>query len=221
LRHHADAVGQRQRLVVVVGDVQRADAVLAHHLADEVAQLLAQAGVQVRQRLVAQQQARLAHQRPRQRHALLLSARQGMRVAPGQLAQTHLAEHVPRAFARRPAPEPVQRQRHVVQRGEVGPQRIVLEHHAELALLGRQPGAASGVHHSAAQAHRAAVQALQPRHQAQQGGLARAGGPEQTEDFSGLQLQAHMVQGGRCAVALVRGIDVQQGHVQVRFGAPS
>ncbi|OIQ70522.1 hypothetical protein GALL_478660 [mine drainage metagenome] len=211
--HHAHAVGQGQRLAVVVGDVERAEAMLAHNAADEVAQFLAQSGVQIGQRLVAQQQPRTHRQRACQRHPLLLPARQRMRMAPGQVGKAHVGEHGAGAVTRLRATHAVQRQGDVVQRAQVRPQRVVLEHHAELALLRRQEGAASLVDHRAAKAHAATVQPFQTRHQPQQRGLARPGRAEQAENLALLQLQAEIVQRGGAAEALARGVDVQEGHV--------
>ena len=74
--HHRDAVGQRERLGLVVGDEQRGDADARDHLGQLVAHRLAQPRVEVRQRLVEQQQRGPPHQRARQRDALLLAARQ-------------------------------------------------------------------------------------------------------------------------------------------------
>jgi hypothetical protein len=71
---HGDARGQRHRLVLVVGDVDRRDAELAVEPAQLHAHLRSQAGVEIGQRLVEEQGARLQHERAGQRHALLLAA---------------------------------------------------------------------------------------------------------------------------------------------------
>ena len=74
--HHRDQVGGGHRLGLVVGDVDRGIAVFVVQPANFETHLLAQIGVEVGQRLVEQQRFRLDDQRARQRHALLLSARQ-------------------------------------------------------------------------------------------------------------------------------------------------
>jgi hypothetical protein len=81
LLHHADAVRQRQRLVLVVRDEDGGDAGLGLQVGDRLAHLQAQLGVEVGQRLVHQQHLRLDDQRARQRHALALAARQRRRMA--------------------------------------------------------------------------------------------------------------------------------------------
>ena len=79
--HHADAVGDRQRLLLVVGDEQCRDPDLQLDPADLVAQLGAHLRVERRQRLVQQEHLRPDRERPGQRDALLLSARDLVRVA--------------------------------------------------------------------------------------------------------------------------------------------
>ena len=75
LVHHGDAVGHRQRLFLIVRDEQERDADAPLQLFNSRAHLLAQLGIERRQRLVEQQHVRLQHQRPRQCHALPLAAR--------------------------------------------------------------------------------------------------------------------------------------------------
>ena len=81
LVHHHDAVGRHHRLGLVVRDVDGGDLELVVQAADLEAHLLAQVGVEVGQRLVEQQHLRLDHDGARQRHALLLAARQLGRIA--------------------------------------------------------------------------------------------------------------------------------------------
>jgi hypothetical protein len=75
LVHHGDAVGDRHRLGLVVGDVHGRDAHLALQVLEEGARLEAQLGVEVAERLVEQEHLRLVHHRARHRGALLLAAR--------------------------------------------------------------------------------------------------------------------------------------------------
>ena len=81
LVHDADAVGERERLLLVVGDEDRGDAQLALDPAHGAPQLLADAGVERAERLVQQQHLRPVRQRARQRDALLLAARELRRQA--------------------------------------------------------------------------------------------------------------------------------------------
>ena len=99
--HHRDPVGERQGLLLVVRDVQdrRPHAPLEGLQLDP--HLLAQPGVQVRQRLVEEQDRGIGRQGAGERHALLLAAGELVRVPPiqavepGQLEQ---ARDPPRAL---------------------------------------------------------------------------------------------------------------------------
>ena len=66
--HDDHAVGHHHGLLAVMGDVQGRDAQPLLQAADLVTPLVADAGVEVGQRLVEQQQAGLDRQRPAQRH---------------------------------------------------------------------------------------------------------------------------------------------------------
>jgi hypothetical protein len=68
------AVAERHRLGLVVGDVDGRDAEAPLQLGDVRAHLDAQLGVEVGERLVHQEHARLADDRPAHRDALALAA---------------------------------------------------------------------------------------------------------------------------------------------------
>ncbi len=87
LAHDDDPVRQRQRLLLVVGDVHGRDPELALDRADLLAQRDPDLRVERRQRLVEQQDLRLDGERPGQRDALLLAARQLVRVAVALVGQ--------------------------------------------------------------------------------------------------------------------------------------
>ena len=74
LRHHADAVGHRQRLALVVGDVDECDVGALLDGAQLGPHMLAQLQVERRQRLVEQHDLGLDRERPGDRDALLLAA---------------------------------------------------------------------------------------------------------------------------------------------------
>ena len=85
-----DAVGERHRLFLVVRDVDGRDAERALQLAQLEARLEAQLGVEVGERLVEQEEARLADDRARERDALLLAARELARRSLQQVADADL-----------------------------------------------------------------------------------------------------------------------------------
>ena len=81
IAHDADAVGQHHRLFEVVRHMHEGDAEAAVQALQLRLQHLLQLDVERRQRLVEQQQLGRRDHRARQRHALLLAARQLARKA--------------------------------------------------------------------------------------------------------------------------------------------
>ena len=85
--HHHHPVGERERLLLIVRDIDRRDPQLALDRANLVAQRHADLGIERRQRLIQQQYLRLDRQRPRQRHALLLPTRHLVGVAVAEIGE--------------------------------------------------------------------------------------------------------------------------------------
>ncbi len=83
--HHRDPVGERQRLLLVVGDIERGDAEPVDQRAQLAAQLHPDAGIERRHRLVEQQHFGIGGERAGQRDALLLAAGKLVRIAPGEM----------------------------------------------------------------------------------------------------------------------------------------
>ena len=94
LVHHHDAVGHRQRLLLVVGDVDGGDAERLLDGADLLAQRHADLGVERRERLVEEQELGLRGERARQRHALLLAAGELEGIAAAVLRQLDEPQHL-------------------------------------------------------------------------------------------------------------------------------
>ena len=112
---------------------------------------LAEGRVEVRERFVEQEDARLRRERARQRHPLLLAARQVGHRAPLEAGQVHQRERLghPAGQLRAvhaPALEP---ERHVGADVEVREERVVLEHHAEAPRHRRQRRHVPPVEHHA------------------------------------------------------------------------
>jgi hypothetical protein len=139
---HGDPVGKTQCFVLVVRHQQRGRAAGALQRADFVAQLLADAGVERRERFVEQQDFRLEGKRARQRDALLLSAREQGRAARCVFGEPYPFEHLECAGT---APVPVDASHaqpvgHVIHYAQMRKQRILLEHHAGFATPHRHAG---------------------------------------------------------------------------------
>ena len=90
--HHRDAIAHAQRFGLIVRDVDHRDSEPPLQRAQLQAHLLAQTRVEVRERLVEQEQARPAHQRARERQTLLLAARELRRQARRLRIEPHQRE---------------------------------------------------------------------------------------------------------------------------------
>ena len=92
--HHRDPVRQRERLGLVVRHVDERDADLLLHVDELDLHLLAQLGVERRQRLVEQQHRRMRDERAGDRDALLLAARELVRIALAEAREPHVLERL-------------------------------------------------------------------------------------------------------------------------------
>jgi hypothetical protein len=138
--HHCDAVGHRQRLLLVVGDEDGRDSVVALEPLDLDLHVEPQVLVERAEGLIQQQHLGVDREAPRQRHALLLSARQLARQPLGEWTHMGKVQHSldPRRNAlARPVMrlEPVG---DVLPDRHVGEQGVVLEHDADAAPVRRQ-----------------------------------------------------------------------------------
>ena len=93
-RHDDHAVGQRDRLFQIVGDEQHRLAVGAPQIEQQVAHDLPGLRVERAERLVHQQDFRIADQHLRQPDALALAAREHVRIAVAERAEAHAREPV-------------------------------------------------------------------------------------------------------------------------------
>ena len=96
-------MGELHGLRLVVRHVDGGEAELALHGQQLEAQLLAHLRVDVRERLVEEDEVGVGHERPRERHPLLLAAAQLARVLPLQLGDADEPEHVGRRARRSPS----------------------------------------------------------------------------------------------------------------------
>ena len=137
-----DPVAEVEGFLLLVGHQHRGDA----EAMDERAQLapgpLAERGVEIGERLVEQEHLRLRRERPRQRHALLLAAREFAMRAPLEPVQVHQRQRLAAPGGRAPRRRAVgfQPEGHVWPDVEMGKEGVVLEHHAEApARRGQAP----------------------------------------------------------------------------------
>ena len=100
IMEHRDAVGHRQRLALVVRDIDDRQAEPFVQQLDLDLHLLAQLLVERTERLVHQHEARLEHQRARQRDALLLPAGELRRATLGECLKPHHRQRTLHALRR-------------------------------------------------------------------------------------------------------------------------
>ena len=138
--HHDDAVAQRHRLDLIVRHVNRRRAEPLVQLFQFDPHLHAQLGVEVRQRLVEQEDARMAHDRAAQGDALALTARQLARLAPEVFVNAEdlggLVDPL-MDFGLVEFPH-LEAEGHVVVDAHMRIERVILEHHRDVAIHRRQ-----------------------------------------------------------------------------------
>ena len=138
--HHHNLVGNRERLFLIVGDVDHGQAEFLLYRADVFTNLPAQLGIEIRKRLVKEQYLRLEHQGTRHRHPLLLATRQLGRQAPVETLQAHQIQPLQRARTGFPLFETREGQaiHDVFQHAHMWKERVGLENHRHVAVGGRQ-----------------------------------------------------------------------------------
>ena len=156
-------------------------------------------GIEVRQRLVEEKDARLAHDGPPHGHALPLAAGHLAGAAIEQLLDAQQA----RRLVHRLAPRRRLHAAHLEGKLEDLPRRhlrvegVALEDHRDVAVLRRHPR-----HRLARDDDVARVGLLEPRHQAQRGRLAAAARPHDDEELAARDRQRDRLE--RCRRGLAR-----------------
>jgi hypothetical protein len=209
LAHHDDAIRHGHGLALVVGDQDGGDAEPLLEQPQLDLHRLAQLGVERGERLVQQQQLRLHRERAGDRDALALPARD---LGDGALRDAGQADQFQQLLDPGPAPgrghaADAQRIGDVVADREMAEQGQRLEHHAELAPVRRHRRDVGFVEQHAAGGRR-----LQPGDDAQQGGLAAAGRPEEAHQLPGRNQQVDVGHGQHRPVGLAHALQPQRVH---------
>src|SRR5690606_35494253 len=211
LAHDHEAVGELERLLLVMGDEHGRVAGGIVDLTQPSAQVTAHLGIERAEGLVEQQYARFDGERPRQGDALALAAGELVRIAVAKPRQLHEIEQLrgsPPDLAPREAVASApdrQAEADIVEHVHMAEQRIVLEDEADIAFLDRTQRRVA-----AAEPDAAGIGTLQSGDQAQQGGLAGAGRAEQGDQFARTDVERHVMQGGIAAELLAYRSD---GHI--------
>ena len=177
-----------------MGDVDRRITVFVVQPADFKAHLFAQIGIEVGQRLVEQKRLRLDDQGAGQRHALLLAARQLAGIALREDFEFCGCQNGREFFRNRvaidlPQAKPID---DIFGDRHVRPQRVALEDHRHVALLGRQRARRRG-DDALAHADLAGGRLDEAGDEAQRRGLAAAGRAQQAHQAAMLDRQRHII----------------------------
>ena len=194
LAHDGDPVPHGHGLDLVVRHVDRRRPQVGLEAADLGAHLHAELRVQVRERLVHEERLRVAHDRSAHGHALPLAAGERARLAVEKRLE---AEDVgslvdaPGDLGLLLALE-LEAERNVVVDREVRVERVALEDHRDVAVLGRNV-----VHDPLADLQDTLGDVLQPGHHAERGRLAAPRGPDEDHELAVLDPEGHIGDGSR------------------------
>ena len=180
-----------------MGDQRQRHPALGVELHQQVEHLRRRGAVEAAGRLVRQQQVRLHDQRPAQRRALPLAARQFARLVPQALPQPDPRQQPRGLLQRRRVRDPgqAQRQRRVLLRGELRQQVVLLVDEAQVPVAQRrQLPVRQRVDAPPGQLHRARVRAVEAGQQMQQGALAAAGHADHGRALAGGDLEVEAAQ---------------------------
>ena len=179
---YRDAIGQRERLVLVVGDEERCRPGLPEHAAHVLAQARPQARVERRERLVQQHERRRYGESPGKGDALLLASRKLVREAPLEAAQPDHFQQLGHPFATPLASR--QAEPDILHHRQVREQAPVLRHETDPAPI-RRNVVISVVDELTAKLHGTAVGAFEACDHSEQRRLTAARRPEDGGERSG------------------------------------
>jgi hypothetical protein len=192
---HRDAIGQRQRLALVVGHIDNGRAGGTVDVAERIQHCGTQMNVEIGQRLVEQDYACIGHNASGKRHTLPLSARKLVNFACSESGKPDHGEHIRNLLLDGSLVQPARPQRvgDVAGNIHMRPQGIGLEDHADAALFRRHLPHRVG-DHQVPEADAARVRRLEAGDQPEQRGLAAAGGAEQRGERAGRKVERNTVQ---------------------------
>ena len=190
-----------------MGNVDEGGLQALMQLGDFGTHLHAQLSVQVGQRFVEQEDLRLTDDSTAKSNTLTLAAGQSLRLTVQQVVNAQNAGsffHAALDFVLGGLAQ-LQAERHVVEHGHVRIQRVVLEHHRDIAIL-----RSNVVNQLVADIQFAVGDFFQASNHAQGGGLAAAGRADQNDKFLVLDVEVEVADSRHAAG--VHLVDVLQGY---------
>ncbi|KAF0120033.1 MAG: phenol hydroxylase [Methylocystaceae bacterium] len=205
---HDDAIRKLHRFILIMRDENRRQSRLLVNVAQPAAQILAHARVKGAEGLVEQQHARFDGERARKRDALTLAAGELRGIAAAESVELHELQKLRDArLDRRPRGTRAsgansQTVADIVGDGHMFEERIVLKHHADMAVLHGEIGRVLAVEEDPATIGR-----IEARDHPQQRRLAGARGSKQRDEFARLNVKANVAQGRKGAEILLDSLD--------------
>src|SRR5439155_7419088 len=150
---------------------------------------------------------------------LLMAPRELARHAPGQVTQLHEGEGLVDSSAEFWPPDASRPEAigDVLEHGQVGEDRVALEHHADVPRVGGK-----GIQARAVADEAPAVRPDEPGDAAEECRLAASARAEEREELPARHRQGHAVESGLIAVALDEPVDLERrAHRQTPAGARS
>ena len=189
--HHRGVAAQQQGFARLGGGIDHGGIRCGKQSREFVAQFFAQLVVQIDQGLVEQQERRVLGQGARQRHPLLLAARQSCRVAIQKHLDVQLLRQGLHPLRHIGVAAQLQGRGDVVEDRHGGVIDELLVDHGHIALAHRHAHHVDAVHPHAAGGRR-----VQPGHDAHEAGFTGPRGAQQNRDRAGAQGQIQPVQPG-------------------------
>ena len=207
--HHGNQRAERHGLDLIVRHVHDAGLEPLVQLFDLVPHLYPELGIEIGQRLVEQEQSRIACDRPAHGYALTLPARELARFAVEQLIHLqnlgHAADDLGLLVLGYLAH--FQSEGNVLPHGHGRVQSIGLEHHRNIAILRAQI-----VHHATADPDFARRGGIESRDHIEQSGFSAARRSNQDQELAGLDLDVDPLEHLHRAVGLGDVLDRQRRH---------
>ena len=171
-------------------------------------------GIEVAGRLVGQDQLRPAHDRPGHGQTAPLTGRKLRGIGVRAPAETRLLElELGAGFglrARQPQVGQLQRQRHILDRGPLRNQEVVLGDYPDPAPEGTCLAPAALVERDAVNPYLSRRRPQHAREQPEQAGLAGTGRAHQEDELAGMQLETDAVERAHVSVAKTEPLDVSE-----------